>query len=126
MLPGNTSNAQVMVDPNSNVAEQLTISCTMNEDFTDPTTCVVECFPGISCLHPLTLALNDYLRVVRNNKKDQLVLHYDVALPVRVHASLHTQENRIADYDTKCGKRMQISVVSFPKFWTPTLKIRMK
>ena len=115
MLPGGTSSAQEMVGPSSSAAEELVISCTTNEDFEDPTTHEAECFPGVSCLRPLTLALKGSLRGTRSSKKDKLVFHCGAALPDRAQTSSHARETCAADHGTKVGKRAQVAVVPFSK-----------
>ena len=115
ILPGGISNIKVIMDLDANVAEDFAVSCTMNDDFKESIIHMAKSFPGISCLHPLVCALKDSLQDARNNKKDKLVYHCNIALPARVQTSLHTREVRIADYDAKDGKRMQIVIVTFLK-----------
>ena len=61
ILPGGTSNIKVIMDSDASVAEDFTMSCTMNGDFEEPIICMAESFPGISCLHPLVCVLKDSL-----------------------------------------------------------------
>ena len=92
ILPSRTSNIEVMMDSDANTAEDSTASYTLNDDFEEPMIYIAESFPGISCLHPLICALKDSLRDTRNNKKDKLAYHCNIAFPARVQTSSHTQE----------------------------------
>ena len=115
-LPGGTSNVKVMIDSDANAAEDFAASCTMNDDFEEPMSHMAESFPGISCLRPLVCALKDSLRGVRSNKKDKLVFYCGTAFPARAQTSLRAQEIRMADHDTKDGKRAGCSSFFFRNF----------
>ena len=84
ILSGGTSNIKVIIDSDANVAEDFTISCTMNKNVEESIIYIAKSFPGISCLYSLVFALKDSLWDVRNNKKDKLVYHCSIALPAWV------------------------------------------
>ena len=84
ILSGRISNIKVMIDSDANVAEDFTISCTMNKNVEESIIYIAKSFPGISCLYSLVFALKDSLWDVRNNKKDKLVYNCNIALLAQV------------------------------------------